>query len=50
MRLMKVQISDDLFWGFYRYIDIEIFNSFDELIKYIHNELIIFLHENNLLV
>jgi hypothetical protein len=49
MRLMKVQISDDIFWGFHRYIDIEIFESFDELIPYIHNELITFLRENNLL-
>jgi hypothetical protein len=49
MRLMKVQISDDIFWGFNRYIDIEIFESFDELIPYIHNELITFLKENNLI-
>jgi hypothetical protein len=49
MRLMKVQISDDLFWGFHRYIDIELFESFEELINYVHNELIIFLHENYLL-
>jgi len=49
MRLMKIQISDDLFWGFYKYVDIEIFETFDELIHYIHNELIIFLHFNNLI-
>lgn len=49
MKLMKVQISDDIFWGFHRIVDIELFESFEELIAYIKNELTIFLHSNNLL-
>jgi hypothetical protein len=44
-----IQISDEIFWGFNIKININNFNSFEELIKYTLNELIIFLNNNNLL-
>ena len=47
--IKKVQISDDIFWGFNRNINIDDYKSFEELVIYIKKELIIFLKENNLL-
>ena len=44
-----IQISDEIFWGFKIKININNFNSFEEIIKYTLNELIIFLNNNNLL-
>jgi hypothetical protein len=47
--IKKVQISDELFWGFNRIINIDDFKSFEELVIYIKKELNLFLKENNLL-
>ena len=44
-----LQISDKLFWGFNIIIEIDNYKSFDELIKLIKNELLLFLNTNNLI-
>ncbi len=44
-----LQISDKLFWGFNRMVEIDNYKSFDELVKLIKNELLLFLNHNNLL-
>ena len=44
----KCQISHDLFWGFWRYIDLDQLNSLDDIIVTIKEELLVFLQENNL--
>ncbi len=47
--MKRIQISDKYFWGFNRYINLDDYNSFDELTNYIKKELINFLKEHNLL-
>ena len=49
MKLRKLQISDPLWWGFNRYIDLERFNSVNSLIEYFVLQLENFLKEHNLL-
>jgi hypothetical protein len=44
-----IQISDEIFWGFNIKININNFNSFEELIDYTIKQLILFLKNNNLL-
>jgi hypothetical protein len=44
-----VQISDELFWGFNKSVLLTNYTSFNDLIQYIRNELIVFLKANNLL-
>lgn len=44
-----VQISDELFWGFNKSVQLTDYTNFNDLIKYIIDELIIFLKDNNLL-
>lgn len=44
-----VQISDQLFWGFHLIIEIDNYNSFDEMGNFIKKELISFLTYHNLL-
>jgi len=45
----KIQISDDLFWGFNTIINLNDYKSFDELQQLLKKELILFLKRNNLL-
>ena len=44
-----IQISDELFWGFNIVINLDNYNSFDELAFLLKNELIVFLRTHNLL-
>ena len=44
-----IQISDEIFWGFNMTIDLDNYNSFEELARLLKNQLIIFLTSNNLL-
>ena len=44
-----VQISDELFWGFNKFVCLTNFKNFDDLGEYIKNELLLFLKANNLL-
>jgi hypothetical protein len=46
--IKKIQISDELFWGFNKNINLNNFNSLKEIADYIKKELIIFLKNNNL--
>jgi hypothetical protein len=48
--LKIIQISDECFWGYNDVIDITLYNSFEELGKYIKSKLILFLREYNLLI
>lgn len=41
------QISDDLFWGFRRKIDLDYFDSNEEIIKEIKRQLKLFLQQEN---
>ena len=49
MKLRKLQISDPVWWGFNRYIDLERFNSVNALVEYFVLQLENFLKEHNLL-
>ena len=44
-----LQISDKLFWGFNISVELDFYNSIDELANIIKKELILFLNDNNLL-
>jgi hypothetical protein len=44
-----IQISDEFFWGFNIIINLDNYNSFDELAKVLKDELIVFLRTHNLL-
>jgi len=48
--LKKLQISDDLFWGYSMIINIDDYTSFDELIYLIKSNLIITLKNLNLMI
>ena len=45
----KLQISDPVWWGFNRDIDLELFNSVDSLVEYFLDQCEMFLKDNNLL-
>lgn len=47
--IKKIQISDELFWGFNMSININNFKSLREIADYLKKELINFLISNNLL-
>ena len=47
--IKKIQISDDLFWGFNTIIDLTNYSSFRELELLLVKELVLFLRRNNLL-
>ena len=47
--IKKIQISDEYFWGFHRYVNLDNYKSFDDLAIYMKKELIIFLKQHNLL-
>ena len=49
MKLRKFQISDPLWWGFNKYIDVEKYNNINDIVKYFINECGLFLESNNLL-
>jgi len=44
-----LQISDKLFWGFNISVNLDFFNSIDDLASLIKTELLLFLIKNNLL-
>lgn len=44
-----IQISDEFFWGFNSTIDLDNYNSFEELAELLKNQLIFFLTSYNLL-
>lgn len=45
-----IQISDRLFWGYNMIVNLDNYTSFDELCMIIKNDLLSFLHKNNLMV
>lgn len=49
MLIRKFQISDPIWWGFNREIDLELFNSVEEVVNYFLDICEIFLKDNNLL-
>lgn len=44
-----IQISDEIFWGFNTIVDLDNYNSFDDLARLLKEQLISFLKSHNLL-
>ena len=50
MKLIKFQLSDELFWGYQITIDIDVFHSSHDIIEVVKNDMIIFFKSHNLLM
>lgn len=50
MKLIKFQVSDDIFWGYQVTIDIDVFHSSHDIIEVVRNDMINFFKSHNLLM